>query len=113
MKNKHDSIRKGEGPILKIEGLTVDFLSNDEPVRAVDNVSFHVNRGETLVILGESGSGKSVSTSTVMDLVDCPPRGGPPKHQRSPDRDDLSGSSRLSQSGLHRWTADRGGVREP
>ncbi|THK39220.1 ABC transporter ATP-binding protein [Ensifer sp. MPMI2T] len=64
---------KGEGPILKIEGLTVDFLSNDEPVRAVDDVSFHVNRGETLVILGESGSGKSVSTSTVMDLVDCPP----------------------------------------
>ncbi|MBP2234015.1 peptide/nickel transport system ATP-binding protein [Sinorhizobium kostiense] len=60
-------------PILKVEGLTVDFLSNDEPVRAVDNVSFHVNRGETLVILGESGSGKSVSTSTVMDLIDCPP----------------------------------------
>ena len=73
MKTAHDSIVKGEGPILKIEGLTVDFLSNDAPVRAVDNVSFQVNRGETLVILGESGSGKSVSTSTVMDLVDCPP----------------------------------------
>ncbi|WEX89647.1 ABC transporter ATP-binding protein [Sinorhizobium garamanticum] len=73
MKSAHESILKSEGPILKIEGLTVDFLSNDEPVRAVDNVSFHVNRGETLVILGESGSGKSVSTSTVMDLVDCPP----------------------------------------
>lgn len=59
--------------ILEIAGLTVDFLSDDEPVRAVDDVSFHVCRGETLVILGESGSGKSVSTSTVMDLVDCPP----------------------------------------
>src|SRR3546814_3931073 len=56
------------------DGLTVDFLSDDEPVRAVDNVSFHVHPGETLVILGESGSGKSVSTSTVMGLVDCPPR---------------------------------------
>ncbi|PDT15475.1 ABC transporter ATP-binding protein [Rhizobium sp. J15] len=64
---------KDERPILKLDGLTVDFLSNDAPVRAVDNVSFHVNQGETLVILGESGSGKSVSTSTVMDLVDCPP----------------------------------------
>ncbi|WP_081161089.1 ABC transporter ATP-binding protein [Ensifer aridi] len=73
MKNAHNPIPKGEGPILKIEGLTVDFLSNDKPVRAVDNVSFHVDRGETLVILGESGSGKSVSTSTVMDLIDCPP----------------------------------------
>jgi peptide/nickel transport system ATP-binding protein len=60
-------------PILKVAGLTVDFLSDDEPVRAVDDVSFHVNRGETLVILGESGSGKSVSASTVMDLIDCPP----------------------------------------
>ncbi|ASY65140.1 Dipeptide transport ATP-binding protein DppD (plasmid) [Sinorhizobium sojae CCBAU 05684] len=60
-------------PILRIEGLTVDFLSDGAPVRAVDNVSFHVDRGETLVILGESGSGKSVSTSTVMDLIDCPP----------------------------------------
>ncbi|NYT84793.1 ABC transporter ATP-binding protein [Pusillimonas harenae] len=59
--------------ILEIAGLTVDFLSDDEPVRAVDEVSFHVCRGETLVILGESGSGKSVSTSAVMDLVDCPP----------------------------------------
>ncbi len=59
--------------ILDIAGLTVDFLSDDDPVRAVDDVSFHVCRGETLVILGESGSGKSVSTSTVMDLVDCPP----------------------------------------
>ncbi|SON58442.1 Glutathione import ATP-binding protein GsiA (plasmid) [Hartmannibacter diazotrophicus] len=59
--------------ILKVDGLTVDFLSDDEPVRAVENVGFRVCRGETLVILGESGSGKSVSTRTVMDLVDCPP----------------------------------------
>lgn len=60
-------------PILKIENLTVDFLSEGEPVRAVDGVSFSVCQGETLVILGESGSGKSVSTGTVMGLIDCPP----------------------------------------
>ncbi|NTJ44470.1 ABC transporter ATP-binding protein [Agrobacterium larrymoorei] len=60
-------------PILSINNLTVDFLSEGDPVRAVDNVSFNVCPGETLVILGESGSGKSVSTGTVMSLIDCPP----------------------------------------
>ncbi|MBO0145378.1 ABC transporter ATP-binding protein [Agrobacterium sp. Ap1] len=60
-------------PILAINNLTVDFLSEGDPVRAVDGVSFNVCPGETLVILGESGSGKSVSTGTVMGLIDCPP----------------------------------------
>ncbi|KQY48621.1 ABC transporter ATP-binding protein [Rhizobium sp. Root483D2] len=59
--------------ILRIDNLTVDFLSEGDPVRAVDNISFHVCPGETLVILGESGSGKSVSTGAVMGLIDCPP----------------------------------------
>ena len=62
-----------ENPILKIDNLTVDFLSEGDPVRAVDGVSFEVCRGETLVSLGESGSGKSVSTGTIMGLIDCPP----------------------------------------
>ena len=60
-------------PILAVEGLTVDFLSDADPVRAVDNVSFSVAPGETLCILGESGSGKSVSSSTILDILDCPP----------------------------------------
>ena len=60
-------------PILSVEGLTVDFLSDAAPVRAVDAVSFAVAPGETLCILGESGSGKSVSSSTILDILDCPP----------------------------------------
>jgi peptide/nickel transport system ATP-binding protein len=62
-----------QAPVLNVEDLTIDFLSDDAPVRAVDRVSFRVDRGETLVILGESGSGKSVSTSAVMNLIDRPP----------------------------------------
>jgi peptide/nickel transport system ATP-binding protein len=39
----------------------------------VRNVSWHLDRGETLAILGESGSGKSVSASAIMNLIDMPP----------------------------------------
>lgn len=60
-------------PILEIRGLTVGFHVADTFVTAVDNVSFDVRRGETLAILGESGSGKSVSAMSVMNLIDLPP----------------------------------------
>ena len=60
-------------PILEVRGLTVDFLSDRDPVRAVSGVDFHVSHAETLCILGESGSGKSVSTSAIMGLIDTPP----------------------------------------
>ena len=59
--------------LLEIKDLTVDFLSLGGAFRATNGVSFHVNEGETLVILGESGSGKSVSASAIMGLIDTPP----------------------------------------
>jgi peptide/nickel transport system ATP-binding protein len=59
--------------LLEVKNLTVDFLSLGGAFRATNGVSFHVNAGETLVILGESGSGKSVSASAIMGLIDTPP----------------------------------------
>ena len=59
--------------ILEVKDLTVDFLSLGGAFRATSDVSFHVDAGETLVILGESGSGKSVSASAIMGLIDTPP----------------------------------------
>lgn len=59
--------------LLEVKNLTVDFLSLGGATRATNGVSFHVNAGETLVILGESGSGKSVSASAIMGLIDTPP----------------------------------------
>ncbi len=59
--------------LLEVRGLTVDFLSLGGAFRATNGVSFHVDAGETLVILGESGSGKSVSASAIMGLIDTPP----------------------------------------
>jgi peptide/nickel transport system ATP-binding protein len=54
-------------------GLSVEFHTVHGRVRVVKDVSFHVDRGETLAILGESGSGKSVTASAVMNLIDTPP----------------------------------------
>jgi len=59
--------------ILSVKNLSVDFHTARGTVHAVKNVSWSVNRSETLAILGESGSGKSVSASAVMNLLDIPP----------------------------------------
>lgn len=59
--------------LLTVENLSVDFHTVRGTVHAVRNVSWSVGRGETLAILGESGSGKSVSASAIMNLLDTPP----------------------------------------
>jgi len=60
-------------PLLSVNNLSVDFHTARGTVHAVRNVSWSVSRGETLAILGESGSGKSVSANAVMNLLDIPP----------------------------------------
>ncbi|MDT3378401.1 ABC transporter ATP-binding protein [Labrys portucalensis] len=59
--------------LLDVRGLSVEFHTAMGVVKAVRNVSYHLDRGETLAILGESGSGKSVSSSAIMNLIDMPP----------------------------------------
>lgn len=59
--------------LLEVRNLSVDFDTARGPVHAVRDVSWHLDRGECLAILGESGSGKSVSASAIMNLIDCPP----------------------------------------
>jgi peptide/nickel transport system ATP-binding protein len=59
-------------PLLAVRRLSVDFHTVRGTVHAVRDVSWWVNRGETLAILGESGSGKSVSAAAVMNLLDVP-----------------------------------------
>ncbi len=59
--------------LLEVRDLSVEFHTLQGQVKAVQGVSFHLDPAETLVILGESGSGKSVSASAVMNLIDMPP----------------------------------------
>ena len=56
-----------------MQNLSVDFHTRNGNVKAVRGVSWHIDEGETLAIIGESGSGKSVSTSAIMGLIDTPP----------------------------------------
>ena len=59
--------------LLEVRDLSVQFHTAQGIVRAVNGISWHLDRGETLAILGESGSGKSVSASAIMNLIDMPP----------------------------------------
>ena len=57
-------------PLLSVTGLTVQFKrGRREPFRAVDDVSFTIDRGETLGLVGESGSGKSTIGNALLGLV--------------------------------------------
>ena len=59
--------------LLNVQDLAVEFHTAAGAVKAVNGISYHLDRGETLAILGESGSGKSVSASAIMNLIDSPP----------------------------------------
>ncbi|MFE9390151.1 ABC transporter ATP-binding protein [Streptomyces sp. NPDC006784] len=59
--------------LLEVRDLHVDFQTRDGVVKAVNGVNYSVEAGETLAVLGESGSGKSVTAQAVMGILDMPP----------------------------------------
>ncbi|HHU10620.1 MAG TPA: ABC transporter ATP-binding protein [Intrasporangiaceae bacterium] len=62
-----------DGRLLEVEDLHVEFHTDEGVARAINGVSFHLDQGETLAILGESGSGKSVTAQAIMGILDMPP----------------------------------------
>lgn len=60
-------------PLLQVRGLTTIFDTQDGVVHAVNGVSFDLNEGETLGVVGESGCGKSVSMLSILRLIPEPP----------------------------------------
>jgi oligopeptide transport system ATP-binding protein len=62
-----------DGLLLDVEDLQVEFRTREGVAKAINGVSFSLREGETLAILGESGSGKSVTAQAVMGILDSPP----------------------------------------
>ena len=60
-------------PLLEIRGLKTHFATDDGVVQAVDGVDLHIDRGETLGVVGESGCGKTVTAMSVLKLIPMPP----------------------------------------
>jgi oligopeptide transport system ATP-binding protein len=60
-------------PVLVVEDLQVEFRTREGVAKAVNGVSYTVDAGETLAVLGESGCGKSVTAQAIMGILDTPP----------------------------------------
>jgi oligopeptide/dipeptide ABC transporter ATP-binding protein len=63
----------GSDALLRLEDLKTHFYTDEGVAKAVDGVSYQVQRGETLGVVGESGCGKSVTALSVMRLIPDPP----------------------------------------
>ena len=81
-----------ERPLVKVEDLEVRFVSREATVQAVNGISFTLRKGEVLGILGESGSGKSVTLRALMRLL-------PPGKTRLAGRIDIAGRNVMALRG--------------
>jgi len=60
-------------PLMDVEGLQVEFRTEEGVVKAVDGLSYGLRKGEILAVLGESGSGKTVHARAILRILDSPP----------------------------------------
>jgi peptide/nickel transport system ATP-binding protein len=70
----YNSDQYGEAPLLELRHLQVEFPTRKGLLRALDDVSFSIMRGETLGVVGESGAGKSLTGAAIIGLLEPPGR---------------------------------------
>ncbi len=72
-KSSGQTYTPADGLLLEVQDLHVEFHTPDGIARAINGVNFELFQGQTLAILGESGSGKSVTAQAIMGILDMPP----------------------------------------
>ncbi len=120
-----------KAPLLEVKNLKTYFYTEDGVVKAVDGVDFHIDPGEVLGLVGESGCGKSVTSLSIMRLIGVPGKivegeilfdgQGPGQSLRTahdegarqPHLDDLPATPIRAQPGLPGGGSDLGSVEHP
>src|SRR4051812_40114357 len=64
---------RAQSPLLRVRDLVTTFRTGQGTVRAVDGVSFDIEAGQTVGVVGESGCGKSVTALSLLRLISSPP----------------------------------------
>ena len=59
----------GPSNVLEVSGLTTEFVGSTPPFRAVDDVTFEIAKGERIALVGEFGSGKSMTVRSLLGLL--------------------------------------------
>jgi peptide/nickel transport system ATP-binding protein/oligopeptide transport system ATP-binding protein len=72
-KTINQDLERPQRTLLKIEELRIHFYTKEGIVKAVDGISLNIERGETLCLIGESGSGKTVTALSIVRLLPIPP----------------------------------------
>lgn len=73
-KDVQNEIKLDSDILLRVSGLRTNFYTYEGVVKALDNVEFDLKRGDTLALVGETGCGKSVTSKSILRLVDSPGR---------------------------------------
>ncbi len=90
--------------LLRVENLVTSFKTERGTVRAVDHISFSINKGQTVGLVGESGCGKSVTSLSLLRLVQSPPGFIEPSSQIFFGDQDLL---RLDEAGMRKLRGNR------
>ncbi len=76
MAEVRSQVTSGNQPLLEVRNLKVEFPTRRGALVAVDDISFHIQPGEVLGVVGESGAGKSLTGAAIIGLLEPPGRIG-------------------------------------